>query len=102
MSGIRATCPPGTFGDKPGRDTPYCSGYCPPGFECPLGTADPVECNDGWYASGGDHACVRCPDDSAVMDPDTLRGLGMGFSATLGRGTELGNRCKHSRECCEL
>jgi hypothetical protein len=102
VAGIKHPCPPGTYGKDAGLVNRFCNGYCPPGHECPLATATPVECKDGWFASGGDHACMQCPDDSQLVDDDILRGLGVGLHATVGRGTELRARCKHSRECCEL
>ncbi|GLD94486.1 hypothetical protein PINS_up003097 [Pythium insidiosum] len=48
VAGVKRWCPAGTYGDTEGLTTPQCSSPCPPGFFCPLGTAqfDKNPCND--------------------------------------------------------
>lgn len=68
IAGIRYPCQAGTYGDRPGLSTRYCSGWCPPGFECPLGTAAPFECGEGYYATGGSAHCIACPVPSTATN----------------------------------
>eukprot|EP01029_Cantina_marsupialis_P013730 TRINITY_DN303_c0_g1_i2.p1 TRINITY_DN303_c0_g1~~TRINITY_DN303_c0_g1_i2.p1 ORF type:complete len:805 (-),score=180.21 TRINITY_DN303_c0_g1_i2:1071-3212(-) len=51
--GIRSMCPFGTFGNTKGLMTETCSGSCPKGYYCPLGTIIPLECGDEFYCPEG-------------------------------------------------
>jgi len=72
--GIPFPCPAGTFGSTRGLAGPLnrghntdgrghfrCSGWCPAGHACPLGTSDPDPCPIGTYAQAGASECTECP-----------------------------------------
>ena len=85
VDGKKIPCPPGTYGlrwEEVGRE---CSGFCPKGFECPVGTAQPKPCPEGTYASGGFAKCMECAN-----------------SNVLGRHSQSpqAKDCRDSRKCC--
>lgn len=45
QNGIKFRCPAGTFGNSTGLTSGECSGICPAGFYCPIGTIDPIPCH---------------------------------------------------------
>lgn len=47
--GVRNHCPAGTYGAGRGLRTEACSGLCPEGFFCPLGTVEPMPCGEEAY-----------------------------------------------------
>jgi len=83
-NGIKTRCPPGTFGNQYGLKSDMCSGFCPAGFYCPIGTAEPLACEDGMYSTAAAYECIKCPGV-----------LGSGQSANV-----LSQRCRDSRKCC--
>ena len=58
-AGLQILCPAGTFGSTEGLSTPLCSGVCPEGFYCPVGTAN-------YQMNGcGQTATFYCPAGSS-------------------------------------
>lgn len=55
-------CPGGTWGGG-GSTSSSCSGLCAPGYACPAGstTATATACAAGFYTSGGQGVCSKCP-----------------------------------------
>ena len=53
--GTMTKCPAGTFGESAGLSSTSCSGVCPAGNYCPLGSVHPLPCGD---------ASVYCPEGS--------------------------------------
>ncbi|CAN0428058.1 unnamed protein product, partial [Hapterophycus canaliculatus] len=51
--GTAVLCPAGTFGEREGLQDAACSGQCPAGWFCPLGTVDPFSLACG----GAEHYC---------------------------------------------
>lgn len=53
IDGIKKKCPPGTFGSSSGLSSSSCSGLCPAGFFCPIGTSNGTysKCPAGRYGS---------------------------------------------------
>jgi hypothetical protein len=68
VAGIAHPCPPGRFGATAGLAVRTCTAWCPPAHACPEGTADPIPCPDGTYASAGAAACTPCPGATAAAD----------------------------------
>ena len=54
--GVKRSCPPGTFGSDESLTTHACSGPCPAGYFCPLGTTNPIPCGTGNYCPLGSPA----------------------------------------------
>jgi hypothetical protein len=55
-------CPSGKYGSTAGLNTSACSGPCPAGSFCPVGTASPTElCPQGTYSINGASSCSACP-----------------------------------------
>ena len=69
VAGIRFPCAPGRFGARSGLASRLCSGFCPPGFACPLNATSPQPCVDGSYATGGADHCIPCPAPRAPVPP---------------------------------
>jgi hypothetical protein len=61
VNSVPILCPKGYYGDKEGLATSECSSHCPPGYYCPGGTIQPIECPEGTYSSGTSWTCTRCP-----------------------------------------
>ena len=60
-------CAPGLLGAShviEDQDGPDCSGICPPGFFCPLGSTEPQVCGRGMFCSQGSPAPTPCRDGS--------------------------------------
>lgn len=53
VGGLKQPCPPGTYGATPGLSTTACSGPCPAGYYCPIGTANATlyRCPAGTYGA---------------------------------------------------
>ena len=75
--GIRRSCPPGTYGDKPGLATSACAGNCPLGHYCPLGSTNGTahRCPAGRYGGIvglGTSACSgRCMEGYYCLEGST-------------------------------
>ena len=54
-NGVRKMCRPGFYGKRYGATTDTCTGQCPGGYYCPIGTVTPIKC-------GSPH--VFCPIQS--------------------------------------
>lgn len=52
QNGISLLCPPGKYGLSNGMSNPECSGWCPPGFFCAVGTSNPIPCPHNYYSTG--------------------------------------------------
>jgi len=85
IAGIKAPCPPGTYGSERKLATRKCSGWCPAGFECPEATVDPIECPPNFYSLDGFPQCLECPTPLPPQDP---------------RYPHIRPRCRNSRLCC--
>ena len=60
-------CPKGTFGQVKRLFSKECSGECPAGHYCPIGSVAPLPCRSGQYqeeTSKGD--CTNCPQGFAA------------------------------------
>jgi syndecan 4 len=53
-------CPAGRYGATAGLAVSACTGLCPEGYECPLGTATPALCPAGKYSLAGAPSCTNC------------------------------------------
>jgi hypothetical protein len=98
VAGLQMPCPPGRFGTRESLEHWTCTGLCPPGFACPLGTAEPEPCQPGTYATGGNHKCIACPT-AAGAGSALARALGDRFAAARPVG-DSGQQCVTSAACC--
>jgi hypothetical protein len=64
QSGRRVQCPAGRFGVERGETRLGCSGMCPAGHFCGMGTAEPPKCPAGTFSGRGATRCVACPRGS--------------------------------------
>lgn len=94
--GIVIPCPDGTYGDIEGLSDTYCSGWCPPGFACPRGTADYRlnACPFGTYATKGSARCIECPSKADARMRDVLALFQLLTDA------QEQQPCTDKRECC--
>merc|ERR1712224_176629 len=69
--------------------TSMCSGWCPPGHECPVGTIKPRFCGDGYYAVGSAPECSKCPTKPAYLIDKT-------------QTSQNKQQCYDKRMCCQL
>lgn len=60
VAGAKMPCQPGLYGGSAGLVTRRCSGACPSGHRCRLGTAEPEPCPDGTFAPEGSWECIPC------------------------------------------
>lgn len=70
-------CPAGAYGragDVEAQRGNECSGACPAGYQCRLGTADPEVCPAGFYCDSGTPRAVPCPGGTYSTIP-RLRSL---------------------------
>ena len=81
VEGIVSLCPQGHYGDKPGLAVATCSGWCPAGFKCPVGTAIPIACSGATYSVGSGWECIKCPQ-------------------TVGVEVNQNLKCRNQRSCC--
>ena len=124
VAGLKLPCNSGTYGNASGLTRRMCSGYCPAGFACSLGSPLPLQCPAGTYAPPGSPACLPCPVPStmqlqALPDPVDADDPGSGAASLLlqassgtlaGNGLALQGRsasadargCRHARHCCGL
>jgi hypothetical protein len=54
-------CPPGVYGSTSGLTSSACSGPCPAGRACPVGTVYPTVCPPGTFSASGASTCSACP-----------------------------------------
>lgn len=80
----RFLCPAGKYGDKPGLYSKECSGDCPAGHFCPIGSVNPQKC-------GGSN--IYCPSGSS--EPTAVR---VGFYTV---GGSADNTTRTSEVQCE-
>lgn len=79
-----------------GLTTSMCTGWCPPGHECPPRTVDPIPCPVGSYATGGAAKCSSCCQaDNAKGNAEQVQ-----CSATLLNDPASQDVCRDSRLCC--
>lgn len=83
--GVKRACAAGVWGGEEGMVGKKCSGVCPAGFMCPVGSTEPVECPAGTYSMAGAWDCISCGLDSVAG----------GQGGSQGEG-----RCRDSRKCC--
>lgn len=57
------------YGDAYGLADAICSGYCPAGFYCPMGTSKPIQCPPYAYSLGGSWVCNSCPNAAETALP---------------------------------
>lgn len=50
------------YGNKYGLADGICSGYCPAGYYCPMGTSEPIQCPPDAYSLDGSSICNTCPN----------------------------------------
>lgn len=81
--GARFACPAGVYGNTKGLTTSRCTGPCPAGFSCPLGSSVPVLCPDRTFSTGGAAVCTQCVIGADLGNPDTEY-----------------RRCNTARWCC--
>jgi hypothetical protein len=106
VAGIQYPCAPGRYGSSSAEVSRFCSGVCPAGYACPMGSASPIECSDGTYSGGGMHTCSACPQDPPELQ---LRSKAI-HEHTFGSANPYVDRdnlykqkrCKTSRLCCGL
>ena len=55
VSGVRSSCPAGTYGASPGLISAACDGLCAEGYVCPAGSrsGSALQCPTGYYCHGG-------------------------------------------------
>ena len=56
-------CPQGVLGDSISaldQSSQFCSGACPAGYYCPIGTSQPVSCGKGHYSRSGASSAQGC------------------------------------------
>ena len=60
----RKTCPGGVYGDQEGLTTAHCTGPCPPGYYCPIGTISSTsyKCGIGNFCPEGSAYPTEIPD----------------------------------------
>ena len=58
--GRKIACPPGTYGNKTMLFLSLCSGFCPAGYFCIEGSAEPRKCESNTYSTEGNRHCVTC------------------------------------------
>ena len=85
VAGRKYPCPRGTYGTTKKLTSRYCSGWCPPGFYCPLASPAPLECPFNTYSTGGSPVCLSCPTQPLQASADTQH---------------IQERCRDSRLCC--
>lgn len=83
--GIEIKCPAGTFGSDLMLTSPTCSGDCSPGFYCPAGSLNPIQCPIGYY----------CPD-GIMKEPCPAGSYG---SSTGLRDRECSGKCQPGHYC---
>ena len=76
--GRQHLCPAGTFGNRTKLLHTLCSGFCPAGYFCKVGSAEPQECDLNTYSTPGNSLCIPCNNPH----PEGYK------------------RCKTSRLCC--
>mmetsp|Transcript_6735 Transcript_6735/g.11070 ORF Transcript_6735/g.11070 Transcript_6735/m.11070 type:complete len:1107 (+) Transcript_6735:128-3448(+) len=61
---VKKKCPKGVYGDSVGLQTSQCSGTCPPGYYCPIGTISPVsnKCGVGYFCPAGSEYPTLIPE----------------------------------------
>jgi len=84
LKGIQYICPAGMYQSTPGAEG-RCSYNCPPGHECPAGSAMPVPCTSGYYSVGRASTCTPCPGT---------------ISSTMNYAAHLKQHCFNDRRCC--
>lgn len=84
QDGQRHPCPGGTYGDSQGMVESTCSGKCPPGFYCPIGSTRPTTyvCDDErFYCPEGSMRPIPVDEGYVALkdDSETLLELSSGF-----------------------
>ncbi len=104
VAGIRYPCAPGRYGSDSALTSRFCTAACPAGYACPLGSAEPIECEDGTYSGGGMNVCSSCPQDppELQMREKAIHDHTFGSANPNVDRKKLyrQERCKTSRLCC--
>jgi len=58
--GVRYLCPAGTYGSTSTLEESGCSGVCPVGYFCPIGTVNPVPCPAGSFGDTSGLTVSQC------------------------------------------
>jgi hypothetical protein len=97
--GIKYLCPGGTYGSAEGQSSSICSGVCPEGWYCPVGSVQPFQfsCISAHNAAGGRTATLYCPEGSTrplhtaqgyyAVSPHFEEGGGFGGQKVCPRGS---------------
>ena len=96
-NGVAYNCPRGFYGNKLGETNDKCTTWCPAGFYCPEGTAEPIPCPPGHFSNDGAYACVLCPGISTLNS--TLQ-LDQGVVQTKPHAAKVQLPCQDDRSCC--
>jgi hypothetical protein len=78
VDGIERECPIGTFGNASLLTNEICSGFCPAGTYCPLGSIVPAVCPPGHYCPDG-RMKVLCPPGRYGATPGRVALLDRSF-----------------------
>lgn len=91
--GKRLQCPAGFFGNSTSLSSSICSGECPPGHYCPIGTVNPIPC---------DSSSTYCPKGSKEPQivPDGYYSIGVDNSISTSTTTD--NRFRYTIKICPL
>ncbi|KAJ0392262.1 hypothetical protein P43SY_006024 [Pythium insidiosum] len=91
-------CPAGTYGGRPGLDSPACSGPCAPGYFCPAGStsATPRACGSARFYCPQGSGARRLVDDGYY----TMQ-LPFSIDSTLGRRTAASSSTASQQLLCE-
>jgi len=95
--GIKHLCPARSYGDELGQYLATCSGFCPPGYECPQGSARPSKCVGITYSTGASEKCTKClgiAENVPLLSNESL------LSSISRPVTEL--LCHDARDCCDI
>jgi hypothetical protein len=71
-TGACTPCPVGRYGSTTGLASPTCTGLCPAGSYCGLGTGVPPLCPPGTYSGDGASSCTLCPGSLAYSSPPAV------------------------------
>lgn len=67
--GMIFACAAGLYGNVTGQTDPRCSGLCPAGYYCPVGTSEPIACENQYFSVGGASKCSACPGSVTTTTP---------------------------------
>lgn len=96
LDGIRRPCPAGTYGSAPGLSSSACSGLCPAGRYCPIGTTTDAD-EHTWAGK----ACPAGRYGGIGMENAACAGLcAAGYYCPAGAKSPRERKCGSGRHFC--